>query len=71
MTKSEDRHTSADDSLWDNEAESMVHEESTEARVYDLGQHTARFGEAVIDFLKQIPQEAVTNRLIKRGRKNE
>lgn len=33
-------------------------------RVYDLEERTARFGEAVIDFAKTIPQGPVTNRLI-------
>jgi four helix bundle protein len=33
-------------------------------RVYDLEERTARFGEAVIDFAKSIPQNSVTNRLI-------
>src|SRR6266550_4195060 len=30
----------------------------------DLEERTARFGEAVVDFAKAIPQNAVTNRLI-------
>ena len=32
--------------------------------VYDLEERTARFAEAVIDFVKTIPQDAVTNRII-------
>jgi four helix bundle protein len=64
MTKAENRNTSADKSFWSNEAEFMVREEPAEKRVYDLEERTARFGEAVIDFVKQIPQNAVTNRLI-------
>src|SRR5439155_13366303 len=32
--------------------------------VYDLEERTARFGEAVIDFAKTIPQSAVTTRII-------
>ena len=52
MTKSENRNISADESFWYDDAESVVREEP------------ARFGEAVIDFAKQIPQDAVTNRLI-------
>jgi four helix bundle protein len=32
--------------------------------VYDLEERTARFGEALIDFVKTIPQDAVTNRII-------
>ncbi len=64
MTKSENRNTSADESFWYNDAESMVREEPAKPRVYDLEERTARFGEAVIDFVKQIPQDAVTSRLI-------
>ena len=64
MTKSEDRKTSADESFWYNDAESMVREEPEKPRVYDLEERTARFGEAVIDFAKTIPQNPVTNRLI-------
>ena len=64
MTKSENRNTSADESFWYNDAESMVREEPVKPRVYDLEERTARFGEAIIDFVKQIPQDAVTSRLI-------
>jgi four helix bundle protein len=64
MTKSENRTTSADESFWYNDAESLVREEPAKPRVYDLEERTARFGEAVIDFVKQIPQDAVTSRLI-------
>jgi four helix bundle protein len=64
MTKSENRKSRAEDSLWDDCAESMVREEPSAARVYDLEERTARFGEAVIDFAKIIPQNAVTTRII-------
>jgi four helix bundle protein len=64
MTKSENRNTSADESFWYNGAESIVREEPVKPRVYDLEERTARFGEAVIDFAKTIPQNPVTNRLI-------
>jgi four helix bundle protein len=64
MTKSENPNTSTDESFWYNDAESMVREEPAKPRVYDLEERTARFGEAVIDFVKHIPQDAVTNRLI-------
>ena len=60
MTKSENRNTSADESFWYNDAESVVREELAKPRVYDLEERTARFGEAIIDFVKQIPQDAVT-----------
>ena len=42
----------------------MVREEPTRPRLYDLEERTARFGEAVIDFVKHIPQDPFTNRLI-------
>jgi four helix bundle protein len=64
MTKSENRKSRAEDSLWDDRAESMVREEPSAARVYDLEERTAPLGEAVIDFAKIIPQNAVTNRII-------
>jgi len=44
---------------------SVVREEASDKGiVYDLEERTARFGEAVIDFVKTIPQDAVTNRII-------
>jgi len=64
MTKSENRNMRTDESFWYNDAEPMVREEPAQPRVYDLEERTARFGEAVIDFVKRIPQDAVTNRLI-------
>ena len=64
MTKSENRNISADESFWYDDAESVVREEPAKPLVYDLEERTARFGEVVIDFAKQIPQDAVTNRLI-------
>ena len=64
MTKSENGNISTDESFWYNDAESMVREEPAKPLVYDLEKRTARFGEAVIDFAKQMPQDAVTNRLI-------
>jgi len=64
MTKSENRNISADESFWYDDAESVVREEPTKPLVYDLEERTARFSEEVIDFAKQIPQDAVTNRLI-------
>jgi len=32
--------------------------------VFDLEERTAAFGEAVIDFVKKVPRNAVTNRLV-------
>jgi four helix bundle protein len=42
----------------------FIREEADGKRAYDLEERTARFGEAVIDFAKSIPQDAVTNRII-------
>jgi four helix bundle protein len=63
MTKSENRKARVEDSFWDDGA-GVVREEADTKRVYDLEERTARFGEAIIDFAKTIPQDAVTNRLI-------
>src|SRR6476661_11074112 len=63
MTKSKARDVPADDSFWGDGA-GIVREEAETKRVYDLEERTARFGEAVIDFAKTIPQNPVTNRLI-------
>jgi four helix bundle protein len=50
--------------FWSGDATSVVREESGEKRVYDLEERTARFGEAVIDFAKTIPQNALPSRII-------
>ena len=63
MTKSPDRNVRAEDSFWD-EGEGVVREEPGTKRVYDLEDRTALFGEAIIDFARTIPQDAVTHRLI-------
>src|SRR5436190_12357902 len=63
MTKSEARDARADDSFWDDGA-GLVREEPETKRVYDLEDPTARFGEAIIEFAKTIPQNPVTNRII-------
>ena len=64
MTKSENPKSRAEDSFWSDGAESIVREEAETKRVFDLEERTARFGEAVIDFAKTIPQNAVTSRII-------
>jgi four helix bundle protein len=64
MIKFKTRNRSAEDSFWDDGNISVVREEPAPKHVYDLEERTARFGEAVIDFAKTIPQDAVTNRLI-------
>jgi four helix bundle protein len=62
MTKSEHAHD-AETRFW-NDGLSVVREEPQEKPIYDLEERTAQFGEAVIDFAKSIPQNAVTNRII-------
>jgi four helix bundle protein len=63
MTKSKSGDAGADDSFWDDGA-GLVREEAEAKRVYDLEEPTARFGEAIIDFVKSIPQNPITNRII-------
>ena len=63
MTKAEGRDSRAYDSFWDDGAR-LIREEPEIKRVYDLEERTARFGEAIIDFAKTIPQNPVTNRII-------
>ena len=50
--------------FWNDRAESVVREEPETTRVYDLEERTARFGESIVDFVKLIPQDALTSRLI-------
>jgi four helix bundle protein len=63
MTKSEMRDARSEDLFWDDSA-GFVREEAEAKRVYDLEERTARFGEAIIDFAKTIPQNPVTTRII-------
>jgi four helix bundle protein len=53
----------AETRFWNNGL-SVVREEPPKQPVYDLEERTPRFGEAIIDFAKTIPQNAVTNRII-------
>lgn len=53
-----------DDSLWLDDESPFVREEASAEPVYDLEERTARFGEAVIDFARTIPQGPTTNRII-------
>jgi four helix bundle protein len=53
-----------EDSFWLDDETSFVREEPDTKRVYDLEERTARFGEAVIDFAKTIPQGPTTNRIM-------
>ena len=64
MTKSETPHEKFDDAFWNDATGPRICEEPETTRVYHLEERTARFGEAVIDFAKAIPQSAVTNRII-------
>jgi four helix bundle protein len=63
MTKSEGARN-AETRFWMRDATPVIQEEPNEKRVYDLEERTARFGEAVIDFARTVPQDAVTSRLI-------
>src|SRR3954470_17970982 len=54
----------AEERFWNARAVSIVREEPNQRRAYDLEERTARFGEAIIDFAKTIPQNAVTSRII-------
>jgi four helix bundle protein len=63
MTKSERTRHDLNDAFWNDPAELTAREEPSAARVCDLEERTARFGEAVIDFARRIPQDAVTNRI--------
>jgi four helix bundle protein len=63
MTKSENARD-YEALFWNDNETSIVREEPDEKRVYDLEERTARFGEAIIDFAKAIPQSAVTYRII-------
>ena len=63
MTKSED--TGVDENaFWLDGETALVQEEPDAKPVYDLEERTARFGEAVIDLAKSIPQGPTTNRII-------
>jgi len=65
MTKPEDHGTRVDDdSFWNDRMALVVREEAGAKRVYDLEEWTARFGEAIIDFAKTVPQGSVTSRII-------
>ena len=63
MTKSKDRSTRFERRFWGEETTDSSRRADSK-RGYDLEERTARFGEAVIDLAKAIPQNAVTNRII-------
>jgi four helix bundle protein len=64
MTKSKTPREQFDEAFWNDDAAPVIREEPSDRRVYDLEERTAQFGEAVIDFARRIPQDAVTNRII-------
>jgi four helix bundle protein len=64
MNKPEITNAGEEDAFWEVEHSPVVREEASNQRVYDLEERTARFGEAVVDFAKTIPQNSVTNRII-------
>ncbi|SRR6266852_2053193 len=64
MTKSQVAQDNVDEAFLGSDVAAVVREEPGDKRLYDLEERTARFGEAVIDFAKTIPQNAVTNRII-------
>jgi len=55
---------SNEDAFWAFNGLSLVREEPSGLRSYDLEERTARFGERVIAFSRKIPQDSVTNRII-------
>ena len=54
----------AEERFWMDGDSLLVREEPEKKPVYDLEERTARFGEAIIDFARTLPQDAVTSRLI-------
>src|SRR5437868_13982345 len=54
----------AETRFWMRDTTPVIHEEPSEKRIYDLEERTALFGEAIIDFARTIPQDAVTSRII-------
>jgi four helix bundle protein len=64
MTKSQAATLTAEEVFWTGGNAVVVREDAPEPRVYDLEERTARFGEAVIDFARTIPQNPLTSRII-------
>jgi len=64
MTKPKARIVFADSGSFGDDGTVLVQEGPPEKRGYDLEERTARFGEAVIDFAKTVPQNSLTSRLI-------
>ena len=53
-----------EDAFWMAGEISLAREEPGPKTVYDLEERTARFGEAIIDFVRKIPRDPVTNGII-------
>src|SRR5688572_17957344 len=76
MTKTDDHRTTAAEVTigpaidchalepWDAEVADLFAENAETYRTYDLEERTTRFAEAVIDFLRPIPEGPKTRRLI-------
>ena len=64
MTNYRTAQNDSEDSFWTSDVAPLISEASEEKCVYDLEERTARFGEAVIDLAKAIPQNPVTSRII-------
>ena len=67
MTKellNDERREVSEIAFWGAELSVVREESDARAGKYDFEERTARFGEAVIDFARTIPQGPVTNRLI-------
>jgi four helix bundle protein len=64
MTKHRTAQDDFEEAFWNSDVASVMREEPEPKSVYDLEERTAQFGEAVIDFARAIPPDAVTNRII-------
>src|SRR5713226_8061336 len=64
MTKADKARDDYEEAFWIDNGLLVIREKPGEKDPYDLEERTARFGEAIIDFAKTIPNSAVTNRII-------
>ena len=64
MTKLERTRDDFENAFWNHDVLPVIREEPVAKCAYDLEEGTARFGEAIIDFAKTIPNSPVTNRII-------
>src|ERR1043166_4193766 len=60
----ENPHSAGEDEFWHDGAAVVIREEPAKPKIYDLEERTARFGENIIDFAKEIPRDAVTTPII-------